>query len=75
MSVEIAASFLPCDVNGDGAATDADEVLLMELTMPEAVPTTEQLSAGDLNGDGKLTQPDVVLLKRLLEGLPVDESN
>lgn len=75
MSVEIAAIFLPGDVNGDGAATDADEVLLMELTMPEAVPTTEQLSAGDLNGDGKLTQPDVVLLKRLLEGLPVDESN
>lgn len=71
--VEIEDDFTLGDVTGDGVLTDADEVLLKELTKPKARDATpEELRAGDLNGDGKLTQLDVVLLKRLLQGLPVN---
>ena len=54
------------DINGDGAFSVADAVLLVKwLTTGDSVAMTDW-RAGDMNNDGKLNAIDLTLLKQLL---------
>lgn len=54
------------DVNGDGAVTMADLVLLQKYLMTVGRLSAAQGSRADLNGDGSLTAADMTLLKQLI---------
>lgn len=60
---------LPGDVNGDGALTSSDLVLLSRYMLGTVALTDEQIAAADVNGDGLITAADTVLLaKKILSG-------
>jgi hypothetical protein len=66
-------AFTDGDLDGDGAVTNADKSLLIDLIKPKSrPPTANELMAGDLNGDGQLDEKDLMLLMRLLNGLSLD---
>jgi WD40 repeat protein len=63
------AGSAPGDVNGDGAVSIADVILLLRMAVGIVVTTPQQVSAGDMNADNKLTIADVSLLLRRVVGL------
>ncbi len=72
-SMEVANTFLPGDLNGDGQVTSTDEDILKALSKSNSPdPTDTEIIAGDLNGDGELSAGDVVLIKRMLRGLSIE---
>ena len=56
------------DMNGDGACTVADAVLLCRWLRREQV-SLANWRAGDLDGSGMLNGTDLVLLRRMLTGV------
>lgn len=56
------------DLNGDGAVSSADAVLLSRALAGLVDLTAVQRAAADLNGDGAVSSADIVLLARRLVG-------
>lgn len=54
------------DINGDGAITSADAVLLARYLVNLTTFSQTQIYAADLNGDGFVTSADAVLMAKLL---------
>ena len=67
------ASFLPGDVNGDGAVDNKDVVTLFRYLSGTNV--TVNTAALDINGDGEADNKDVVFLFRYLSGANVTLSD
>lgn len=61
-----AAEAVSGDLNGDGACSIADAVLLMKWLCCEPETVLPDWRAGDLNADGRLDARDLALLKALL---------
>jgi len=63
------------DVNGDGLLTiSGDFTLAMQIAVGHIVPTADQILAGDIDGDGVITKLDATLIRRIMLGLPVNET-
>ncbi|KKL48464.1 hypothetical protein LCGC14_2325280, partial [marine sediment metagenome] len=54
------------DVNGDGAATIADALLIAQCVAGLTGPCP---GAGDVNGDGQVTIADALLIAQFVAGL------
>ena len=54
------------DLDGDGALTVSDAVLLQKWLLHEPGTQLYDWTAGELSGDGRLTAADLTLMKRLL---------
>ena len=63
------SSFLPGDVNGDGAVDNKDVVTLFRYH--SGISITVNVAALDINGDGALDNKDIVILFRYLSGADV----
>ena len=54
------------DINGDGAVSSADAVMLVRYLVDLTIFSESQIYCADLNGDGVVTSADAVLIAKLL---------
>lgn len=62
----------PClkgDVNGDGAVSSSDAILVLQIVADIITPTPVQVCAADMDGDRAMTVGDVLLILRRIVGL------
>ncbi len=59
---------IPGDVDGDGAVTLKDVLMLRQAIAGTADLTEDQLAAADVNGDGAVNLKDVLALRRIVAG-------
>lgn len=52
------------DLNGDGAITASDYLMVKRIFLETYNPTMQQVFAADVNGDGTITATDYLMLKR-----------
>lgn len=62
LTLKVAEARLIGDVNGDGAVTSSDTVVILQASAEYASLSADQAKAADVNGDGRVNTSDAVLI-------------